>query len=744
MVEAPARPKRTSSGSKGGRGVIRDRLAATLAVDSPVDRVPGVSPARARSLAKIGVRTVRDLLAHYPRRYVDMSEMATVSQAKVGAMHTISGMVHEVKLKKPKPRLSLVEIALVDATGLLLVTCFRQPWLADRLKPGMRIAVSGKVEFSYGFKRMTNPFVETLEDGAPSEGVVVAVHPSTESLSTAWMRRLVGNALDACAGLYDPLPLELRLRHRLVSRQCALRCIHEPQSMEDVARARRRLVYEELLMLELHLMAEARRREQCAHPVEHCVDGPRLASFRASLPFDLTEEQERAVEELLASLASPRQARHMLLGDVGTGKTVVVAHALAAVSDTRTQALMMAPTEVLARQYASSIGPILDAAGVTWEILTGSTKGAEREAIVERVRAGVVDVLFGTHALLEADVMPRSCSLVIVDEQQRFGVGQREKLASKGACPDQLYLTATPIPRTLALAVYGDYSLSYLRSRPRNRAGNTTMVLDRSEQGRAYDAVRDALGEGRQAYVVCPLVGQTAKEKDRSSPSWDSSDEESYEYAFVTIEGDADMPLGDLKAARAHADFLQRKVFADYQVDLLHGGMSGEAKAEVMRRFENGETQVLVSTTVIEVGVDVPNATVMVVEDADRFGLSQLHQLRGRVGRGECAGQAFLISATRNPVALERLSVMERTEDGFEVAEHDLALRREGDILGNRQHGASILKLVNVVRDRPIVEAAHADAEAIIEQDPTLQGRANRALAREVRMLFSSVAKDSA
>ncbi len=713
-----------------------DRLAATLGVDEPVTRVPGVSPARASALGKLGVATVRDLLTHFPRRYIDMSQVATIAGAPVGAMVTVSGAVHEVKLKKPRPRLTLTEVTVIDGTGTLVVTCFRQPWLAERLHAGDRIAVSGKVEFNYGFKRMTNPFLEVLEGGTScAEGLVVPVHPATEKLSTAWIRRLVGSALDMCAGMLDPLPIELRARYRLPSRQDALRCIHEPHSMDDVRRARRRLVYEELLMLEVHLMERARASSRTQDATAHTVDGRRLARFREALPFELTAEQSQAVGEILGQMALPRPMSHMLLGDVGTGKTVVAAHALCAASDSGTQALMMAPTEVLARQHAASLGPLLDAAGVTWEVLTGSTPAREREAIVERAAAGTVDVLFGTHALLEDDVTVPHCSLVVIDEQQRFGVAQREALARKGPAPDVLSMTATPIPRTLALAVYGSSTLSYITARPKNRAGNTTRVLDRSRQGEAYDATLEALRAGRQAYVVCPLVGQSAQEKDDKGSPRPGAEEDAYEYGGIVIEGD-EAPAEDLKAATAQARFLQAKVFPDFTVDLLHGKMSGEEKGEAMRRFREGETRVLVATTVIEVGVDVPNATVMIVEDADRFGLAQLHQLRGRVGRGEHSGQVFLVSGSKAPAALERLAVMERTEDGFAVAEHDLALRREGDILGNRQHGASALKLVNVVRDKAVVEAAHADALALLEEDPQLQMPAHRALAREVRLLF--------
>ena len=713
-----------------------ERLAATLNLDASVARVPGVSSARTSALAKMGIATVRDLLAHYPRRYLDMSHVVTVADAPIGALVTVSGTVHEVKLKKPRPRLTLTEITVVDATGVLVVTCFRQPWLADRLHAGDALAVAGKVEFNYGFKRMTNPFLEPLEEGASAVGMVVPVHPATERMPTAQIRRLISAALDLCEGMYDPLPLELRMKYRLPSRQAAMRAVHEPHHMEDVQAARRRLAYEELLMLELHLLMRSRNAAQDAQATAHRTDGPHLARFREALPFELTEEQQRAVRELLQGMAQQHCMKHMLLGDVGTGKTVVAAHALCAVADTGTQAFMMAPTEVLARQYEKSLGPLLDQAGVTWETVTGSTPAREREAVLERAAAGTVDVLFGTQALLEDDVRTPCCSLVVIDEQQRFGVAQREALVRKGVAPDVLTMTATPIPRSLALAIYGDSTLSYLTVRPRNRAGNTTRVLDRSSQGVAYDAACEALREGRQVYVVCPLVGSPADGKEDEEPSGRAYGEEAYEYGVIVIE-DGEMPDEDLKAASAQARFLQAKVFPDFKVGLLHGKMSGEEKREVMERFRAGDVRVLVATTVIEVGVDVPNATVMIVEDAERFGLAQLHQLRGRVGRGDHPGSVFLVSGSRAPAALERLAVMERTEDGFAVAESDLALRREGDILGNRQHGASTLKLVNVVRDRAIVEAAHADALDMLAEDPEMDMPAHRALAREVRMLFA-------
>lgn len=715
-----------------------DRLAATLALDESVGRVRLVSPARAKALGSLGIRTVRDLVTHFPRRYVDLSAKMTVASARIGSNCTIEGIVHEIALKRPKPRLSLVELSLVDETGVLMVTAFRQPWLMDSIKAGMRIAVAGKLEFNYGFKRMTNPYVEVLEEGRAAGGMIFPVHPACEKISPAWMRRLVGNALAACAGLYDPLPLELRLKYRLMSRGAALEAIHFPTTMREVSEARRRLVYEELLLLELMLMSETHQRAQGQQAKCHVVDGSHVRSLAAALPFELTGEQNQALSDMFGVLAAPTAANHLLLGDVGTGKTIVAAFALAAAVDTGTQALLMAPTEVLARQHAKSLGALFEKAGIRFGLLTGSSSAAEREDVLSRAADGTVDVLIGTHALLEDDVVLRQVSLVVIDEQQRFGVEQRAKLLAKGSAPDALYLSATPIPRTLALALFGGLTLSYLKSRPNNTVRRETFVHQKADRGHAYDAARAALARGEQVYVVCPLIGQDSEERNAKAQGTRrrEADEEAYEYAAISIESDDDLRSDDVAAATKEASFLQTTTFADYQVELLHGRMPSAEKQAVMRRFSEGETQVLVATTVIEVGVDVPNATVMIVEDADRFGLSQLHQLRGRVGRGSAPAEVHLISASKSDVALTRLAAMERTDDGFELAEYDLSLRREGDILGNRQHGTSTLKLVNVVRDGKIIEAAHADAAVLMQEDPELEQPAHRALAREARRMF--------
>ncbi len=717
---------------------VVDRLSATLALDELVSRVRLVSPARAKALAGLGISTVRDLVTHYPRRYIDLSHKLSVAQATIGVSCTIEGVIHEVKLKRPRPKLPLVEITLVDATGVLMVTCFRQPWLADQLESGMRIAVAGKVEFNYGFKRMTNPYLEKLEGGEVAEGMIIPVHPACEKISAAWMRRLVESALAHTRGLLDPLPLELRMRYKLMSRQNALASIHFPQSMDEVSQARRRLVYEEVLLLQLMLLSEAAKRSEGLKPTAHILDGDAVSALPSLLPFALTDEQVVAKDEILGQMAKPKAMNHMLLGDVGTGKTAVAAFALAAAVDSGGQAALMAPTEVLAVQHSEKLGELFDQLGISWALLTGSTSAKDREVVLTKLASNQIRVIFGTHALLEDDVKFSQLTLAVIDEQQRFGVEQRASLLAKGQAPDALYLTATPIPRTLALALYGDLTLSYIKHRPHDLAKRVTHVCHKDNRGIAYGAAREAIERGEQVYVVCPLIGQDTKTRNEKAQTRKREiDEEAYEYAAISIEDDADLVCDNVSAATQEVAYLKHSLFPDFEVELLHGRMSSAEKQDIMERFRQNEINILVATTVIEVGVDVPNATVMIIEDADRFGLSQLHQLRGRVGRGTKPAEVYLVSASQTDTALARLRAMETTDDGFELATYDLSLRREGDILGNRQSGASVLKLVNVVRDGAIIEAAHADACALLEFDPHCELPENQVLMREVRRVFA-------
>lgn len=735
------------------QGSKRDiRLDAALAFDGSVTAVRAVAKGRAAALSKMGIHTVRDLLTHFPRRYIDMSTLASIAESPIGKGCTIVGTVHKVELKRPasKPYLNMTEITLVDNTGTLMITCFRQPWLVDRLSPEQRVAVSGMVEFKYGFKRMTNPFIEVLEDAHVVSGTIIPVHPASASVQTGMMRTLISNAFELVGGLEDPLPVSLRSKYRLMSRANALRSIHFPESLEQAAQARRRLAYEEVLLLQLYLMRGTGGQKNDG--VAHVIDGQAITQLGRALPFNLTDEQAQAVAEILERMSYSSAANHMLLGDVGTGKTIVAAFALAAAADTGGQALMMAPTEVLVNQYANALGPLLDTAKVSWGLLTGSTDADERARISEGLSQGSLSVVFGTHALLEDAVAPKNCTLVVIDEQQRFGVDQRKTLIAKGPNPDVLSLTATPIPRTLALALYGNMSLSYLRTRPCMKVPTKTQVFTRGVRGEAYEIAREALESGQQVYVVCPLVGSAQADDDKDSARKTgknakagqgegaaSDEEDDYLFARIAIEDESDLSSDNTRAAIQEAEYLQAKIFPGFTVGVLHGRMASEEKARTMQDFRDNRIQVLVATTVIEVGVDVPNATVMIIEDADRFGLAQLHQLRGRVGRGDIPGTVCLISNTKAPVALERLSAMERTTDGFELAEYDLSLRREGDILGNRQHGASVLKLVNVVKDAAIIETAHGDAQALLEADADLSLPEHAALKVEIARTFETL-----
>ncbi|WP_251197810.1 ATP-dependent DNA helicase RecG [Anaerotardibacter muris] len=710
----------SSHSRKADQAHQSDRLSATLRFDAPVSIVPQVSPQRAAALKARGIDRVRDLLNRFPNRYLDMSQIVTIASAPIGFACTVVGRIHECKTKKARQRLSILEVTVVDGTSTLIVTCFNQPWLAQKLKAGDTVSVSGKIEFNYGFKRMTNPFIAVLEQTDEAHGFVQAYHGTINQISPALVKRMITNALKAVSGMYDPLPLSLRKKYRLCSRFQAYRGIHLPRSMEDVAMARRRLLYEELLFLELQLVEEERKRAEQDQPFEQPCSQALKDSIAQVIPFELTDEQRAAVGDILGDMAAPRSMDRMLLGDVGTGKTIVSLFALATAVKNGHQAVMVGPTEILVRQYGRALGPLLDALGISWAVLAGTTPDHEQAAIQDGLASGQLSVCFGTHALFEPAIQFASCSFVCFDEQQRFGVDQRERLLSKAPGADVLSMTATPIPRSLALALYGTTALSYLHVAPHRKATRTTKVLPFTEEAIAYDAVRSALARGEQAYVVCPLIGIPTQNLE----SEDKKDEEQIEYAFVEFSLESDSFAAEetittnkpsmVSAAEQHAQILQNQVFPDAKVALLHGRLPAEEKTAIMEAFVAGQIDILVSTTIVEVGVDVPNATVMIIEDADRFGLAQLHQLRGRVGRGEKPGEVFLITRSKAPAALERLRAMETTEDGFQLSEMDLAQRKEGDVFGARQHGRSPLRLVNVIRDSAVIEAAYNDARDIV------------------------------
>ncbi len=682
-----------------------DQLAAW---DRPVSSARYVEQGRAEVLERLGITTVGELLAHYPFRYMDLTATAPLRDVRSGAEVTVTGRVHDIKLKKPKPRLSIVEVAIVDGTGVLLGVWFNQPYMASRFVKDERVAFAGTVQLEYGLKQIRNPFVEKLGAEEPTRATarILPVHRATEGLSTNWLRRILGAAVDDFSDVPDFLPASLRLAHGLISRRAALRAIHYPESQEDRLAARRRLAYDELLCLQVGM---AMRRHQLTgelRGIAHRIDGAARVSLSSALPFELTPDQVRTSDEIAADMAKPHPMNRMLLGDVGTGKTAVAAHALCIAADSGHQAAMMAPTEVLATQYAEKLGPVLDACGVRWEVLTGSTPASERSRISQALSSGEVSVLFGTHALLERGVDFPDLSLAIVDEQHRFGVNQRLGLRAKGTAVDLLVMTATPIPRSLALTLYGDLDTSYLRARPTADGTHkiTTELVKRSGRRAAYQAVRDAVADGHQAYVICALV--------------DEADD---------IQA---------KAAVTEAHRLEREVFPDLRVGLLTGRMRPAEKAETMRRFRDALIDVLVATTVVEVGVDVPNATVMIVEDAERFGLAQLHQLRGRIGRAGHASRYLLFADPGSDEGRARMKAIVENSDGFELAETDLRLRGEGQLLGSKQHGLPELRLASLIDDRDLLDAARTDARQMVEEDPDLVEPVHALLRAEVVSRF--------
>ncbi len=711
-------------GSRPSIGEASDRIRRTCSLTDEVGRLRYVSANRAEALERLGISRVRDLFLHVPHRYLDFSTVAKIAFTTVGADATVVAKVERIATKRPRPRMSIVEVEASDETGVMTAVFFRQPWVADQLHEGDEVAFSGTMTFAYGFRQMKAPFYEVIateEEKKKPRAQILPVHPATEGVSPAWMRRIMSAALADVGDICDWLPAKLCAARGFMTLARALREVHFPTSLALAEQARRRLAYDELLCLQLALLA--RRTVELAGdtPFAHTTDGPRKQALLAALPFELTAEQHAAVHDILCDMEDPQIMNRLLLGDVGTGKTAVAAVALAAAADSGTQAAMMTPTSVLAQQYAEKLGPLLTASKISWALVTGSTPPQKRAEIAQRVLAGDTTVVFGTTALLSETMDFKRLTLVVIDEQHRFGVDQRAALRKKGTGVDLLAMTATPIPRTLALSVYGDIAMTRLAQRPHAGAGVTTKILTSNNLDLAYGAIRDAVVAGRQAYVVCPLV--------------DDSDE------GADLD---DLPENVQTKTKMHSALatqvtLQREVFSDMRVGVLTGRMSVAEKDETMAAFRAGTVQILVSTTVIEVGVDVPNATVMLIYNADRFGLATLHQLRGRVGRGDMAGEVFLNSdAKRGAPARKRLAALEATSDGFKLAELDLKLRREGETLGYRQSGATTLKISDLYGDGDLIEAAYKDARSLYRRDPQLKDPVHQTMGLEARDRFGA------
>ena len=698
----------------GGRALTLRDLAAL-----GVDRLKGVGDRKLEALREVGVTTVLDLLTTYPRRWVDRTNECRVSDLQPGQEALVLVTVRSVSKRVGRNRRPIVEAVVGDGSGRFHVVFFNQAWRERQLREGLAIALFGRPEMYRGSLQMSNPIVDLIGDRT---GRIVPIYPQSEkaALSTWEIAGWVEDALRKCAprGIADPLPAEVRDRLGMMSRSTALHGIHMPDTYAEKEASRRRLAFDELLRVQTLLVMRKRAMEREQRGIRHEVGGELTSRLRAALPFPLTGAQQRAIAEIEADLAGVHPMHRLLQGDVGAGKTVVAVSTLLAAVQGGHQGALMAPTEVLAEQHAAGVRRLLT--GVTVpdpgnlfgdrplriELLTNRVTGADRREVLAGLADGSVDIAIGTHALIQEGVEFRSLGVVVVDEQHRFGVEQRAALRDKGddgAVPDVLVMTATPIPRTAAMTVYGDLDVSVLDELPPGR----TPIVTRWANGplleqAAWAAVRAQVGEGRQAYVVCPLIDESEKLEVASAQE-----------TFDRLSAD------DLKGLR---------------LALLHGRMPSGEKEAVMDRFRRGEVDVLVATTVIEVGVDVPNATVMVILDADRFGIAQLHQLRGRVGRGRHESECWLVTQEvegENP----RVQALVDSTDGFVLAEVDLELRGEGTLMNTAQKGRSDLKLASLRRDRELVELARSVAFELVDADPLLQ--LNPLLLDEVRLLFT-------
>ena len=681
----------------------------------PVTELRGVGEAKARSLAKLGVRSVLDLLTYYPRRYVDRTNQARLGDLAEGEEATVLVRVVRSEARRLRGRRSMVVTEVTDGSARLRVTFFNQPFRERQLSAGTDVVLFGRLEVFRGQRQMTNPVVDLIGDRT---GRIVPVYPQSEKAGVmSWdVARFVEEALGRSGEFADPLHEDVRRRLGLVDRTTAMQAIHAPATMRDASAARRRLAFDELLRVQLELVRRKRELERTAVGVAHEVGGgtggPLVERFHDRLPYELTAAQRRVVGEIVADMAKGHPMHRLLQGDVGAGKTVVAVSALLVAVQGGHQGALMAPTEVLAEQHHLGIRDLLegftvpDADGASLfsgagldrplrvALLTNRTPAAERRRLLTELGEGSIDLVVGTHALISEGIGFRSLGAVVIDEQHRFGVEQRAALRDKGAgvaVPDVLVMTATPIPRTAAMTVYGDLDVSVLDELPPGRTPIVTRWARTSDEEAAVWAdVRDEVAAGRQAYVVCPLIEESERSEARSAQ-----------------ETHDELAAGELAGLR---------------VGLLHGRVPAADKDEVMDAFRTGDLDVLVATTVIEVGVDVPNATVMVVLDAARFGIAQLHQLRGRVGRGAAESRCWLVGEATTADGEARLEALVRSTDGFELAEVDLELRGEGTIMGERQKGRNDLKLASLRRDREWVATARRVAVELLDDDPELDG----------------------
>ena len=668
-----------------------------LTASTDIRFLKGVGEKRAELLRKKGIDTVGALLRFYPRAYLDWQNITPISECHEGENVCVRAEITSpVKTANIRRGMTLYKFSAADDSGVIEVTLFNRKYLAENLREGRSYLFYGKLGYGITLKQMSSPEI------MPAEYMgIEPVYAATEGLSSKTIEKIMKNALVYTDSMQDAIPDGIRQKNGLCDFKTALKSIHFPLERQALESAKRRLVFEELFVLQTGLLFLKRRRRALAGCT---VKENLLDEFKKTLSFKLTGAQERVINECLSDMMSPRPMNRLIQGDVGSGKTAVAAALMYISAGNGFQSALMAPTELLAEQHFKTLCKITENSGIKCALLTGSLTKKQKDEVKAGLKSGEIKVAVGTHALLTDDVEFENLGLVVTDEQHRFGVGQRGRLSSKGNNPHTLVMSATPIPRTLGLIIYGDLDISIIDEYPAGRQKIATYCVDSSYNARVYNYIKKFIAEGRQAYIVCPLV-------------------------------DENEALG-IKSASEYYEELSENQFKGYTVGLLHGKMKPKDKESVMRRFAAGEIQLLISTTVIEVGIDVPNAALMVIENAERFGLSQLHQLRGRIGRGEYSSACILISDVKSGDTKRRLDVIKNNTDGFKIADEDLKLRGPGDFLGSRQHGLPDMKIADIFADRETLHSAGKEAEELLRRDPMLHDAENAGLRSEITELF--------
>ena len=674
-----------------------------------IQYVKGVGPRRVTQLRQLGLTNLEDACYFPPRRYEDRTRLVAIRDLAPGEPNTVRGTIVTTGLRRIHRGQTIFEAAIEDPSGVLHGIWFNQPYLAQQLKAGEELILYGKLEPG-GRPQMVHPEIERVdpeEHGSIHMGRIVPIYPLTSGVGQRWLRQVIAEVVERVSGaLQDPLPRRLLDGRGWPALPEAVRELHFPTSMQAMEAARERLAFEELLLLQLGLAQRRARTVAQIKPQRYRLDGPLTQALHRRMPFQLTADQQRVLGELLADLSEPSPMHRLLQGDVGCGKTIVMVLLMAGAVENGHQVVLMAPTELLAEQHARTIQGLLGPLRVSAALLSQGVVAAERRPIVEGIADGTISIVIGTHALLQKDVAFKRLALVVIDEQHKFGVTQRSALARKARMADVLVVTATPIPRTLALTIYGDLEISTINQLPPGRAPIKTLWMHEVERSDLYGLLREELRQGRQGYVVYPLV-----EPIRLRSGFDPE----------RSRGIEEQATQEVRAATQMAKQLQQEVFPEFKIGLLHGQMKPKQKEQVMHAFAGGELSLLVSTVIVEVGLDVPNATAMVIEHPERFGLAQLHQLRGRIGRSNLPATCVVVSDSDDEAVRERLSAFVRTTDGFQLAEKDLELRGPGELRGSRQHGVVRFRIADLIRDRALLEDARQEAAGVVGHDPDLK-----------------------